>query len=77
MNHNKIGIFLISFLAFLFAKDIKILTPKNLENVTKLSYSSTESNLEKKEKLINFNIIYLANLIRANYYGIFIVIRDA
>ena len=43
-----------SFSTFLFAKDIKILLPKNLENVTKLSFSSIETNLEKKEKLINF-----------------------
>ena len=43
-----------SFSAFLFAKDIKMLLPKNLENITKLGFSSIETNLEKKEKLINF-----------------------
>ena len=49
MYCKKIGIFLISFLAFLFAKDIKMLLPKNLENITKLSYSSMATNPEKKE----------------------------
>ena len=47
-------VFLISFLAFSFSEDIKIQSPKNLENITKLNYSSIEANIKKKEKLIDF-----------------------
>ena len=52
--YNMKRIFLMSFLTFLFSEDIKMLSPKNLENITKLNYSSTETNIEKKEKLIDF-----------------------
>ena len=43
-------VFLVSFLAFSFSEDIKIQSPKNLENITKLNYSSIEANIKKKEK---------------------------